>query len=91
VGERIGKKHMTYAQGACAEVATVMTICGAEVLETPVSTSHVLSSGVAGSMVGNRSGLQRGTVIKLVVTWLLTVPASVALSGGLFWLFRYVS
>jgi PiT family inorganic phosphate transporter len=91
VGERIGKKHMTYAQGACAEVATVMTICGAEVLETPVSTSHVLSSGVAGSMVGNRSGLQRGTVIKLVVAWLLTVPASVALSGGLFWLFRYVS
>jgi PiT family inorganic phosphate transporter len=91
VGERIGKKRMTYAQGACAEVATVLTICGAEMLETPVSTSHVLSSGVAGSMVGNRSGLQRGTVVRLIVTWVLTVPASVALSACLFWVFRYVA
>ena len=63
------------------------TIMAADVFGMPVSTTHVLSSGVAGTMAANRSGLNMGTVRNLLMAWLLTLPASIALSGGLYWLF----
>jgi len=88
VGERIGKTHLTYAQGASAEIVAMATIGAAEMYGLPVSTTHVLSSGVAGTMVANHSGLQWATVRNLLMAWVLTLPVSIALSGGLFWLLR---
>lgn len=90
VGEKIGKSHLTYGQGACAEMVAMGTIGAADVFGLPVSTTHVLSSGVAGTMAANRSGLQWSTVRNLLMAWVLTLPASIILSGGLFWLFRQV-
>jgi len=90
VGERIGKDHLTYAQGAAAELTAMATIGAADAFGLPVSTTHVLSSGVAGTMAANRSGLQWGTVRSLVMAWVLTLPISIALSGTLFWLFSKV-
>jgi PiT family inorganic phosphate transporter len=90
VGERIGKTHLTYAQGASAEIVAMATIGAAEMYGLPVSTTHVLSSGVAGTMVANHSGLQWETVRNLVMAWVLTLPVSIALAGGLFWLLRSI-
>ncbi|KVP68709.1 nuclease PIN [Burkholderia ubonensis] len=90
VGEKIGKQHLTYGQGASAELVAMLTIGAADVYGLPVSTTHVLSSGVAGTMAANGSGLQWGTVRGLVLAWVLTLPASIALAGGLYWLFRSV-
>jgi PiT family inorganic phosphate transporter len=88
VGERIGKTHLTYAQGACAELVAMVTIGAADAYGLPVSTTHVLSSGVAGTMVANRSGLQWATVRNLLMAWVLTLPVSICLAGGLYWLLR---
>jgi inorganic phosphate transporter, PiT family len=88
VGERIGKTHMTYAQGASAEIVAMATIGAAELYGLPVSTTHVLSSGVAGTMVANHSGLQWATVRNLLMAWVLTLPVSIALAGSLYWLLR---
>jgi PiT family inorganic phosphate transporter len=88
VGERIGKTHLTYAQGASAELVAMATIGAAELYGLPVSTTHVLSSGVAGTMVANHSGLQWTTVRNLLMAWVLTLPVSIALAGGLYWLLR---
>jgi PiT family inorganic phosphate transporter len=88
VGEKIGKTHLTYAQGASAEIVAMATIGAAELYGLPVSTTHVLSSGVAGTMVANHSGLQWATVRNLLMAWVLTLPVSIALAGGLYWLFR---
>jgi inorganic phosphate transporter, PiT family len=88
VGERIGKDHLTYAQGASAELTAMATIGAADAFGLPVSTTHVLSSGVAGTMAANRSGLQWATVRNLLMAWVLTLPASILLSGTLFWLFN---
>jgi PiT family inorganic phosphate transporter len=90
VGERIGKTHLTYAQGASAEIVAMATIGAAEMYGLPVSTTHVLSSGVAGSMVANHSGLQWATVRNLLMAWVLTLPVSIALAAGLYWLLRNV-
>jgi inorganic phosphate transporter, PiT family len=90
VGERIGKTHLTYAQGASAEIVAMATIGAAELYGLPVSTTHVLSSGVAGTMVANHSGLQWSTVRNLLMAWVLTLPVSIALAGGLYWLLRTV-
>jgi PiT family inorganic phosphate transporter len=90
VGERIGKTHLTYAQGASAELVAMATIGAAEMYGLPVSTTHVLSSGVAGTMVANHSGLQWATVRNLLMAWVLTLPVSIALAGGLYWLLRTV-
>jgi PiT family inorganic phosphate transporter len=90
VGEKIGKNHLTYAQGACAELVAMSTIAAADVFGLPVSTTHVLSSGVAGTMAANRSGLQAATVRNLLLAWVLTLPAAIMLSGGLYWLLRQV-
>jgi PiT family inorganic phosphate transporter len=89
VGERIGKTHLTYAQGASAEIVAMATIGAAELYGLPVSTTHVLSSGVAGTMVANHSGLQWATVRNLLMAWVLTLPVSIALAGSLYWLLRH--
>jgi phosphate/sulfate permease len=81
VAERIGKTHMTYAQGAAAELITAITVAGASYLKLPVSTTHVLSSGIAGTMVANRSGIQRKTIEKILLAWVLTLPCCMLLSG----------
>jgi PiT family inorganic phosphate transporter len=79
VGERIGKDHLTYAQGAAAELTAMATIGAADAFGLPVSTTHVLSSGVAGTMFANKSGLQWGTVRNLLAAWVLTLPVSILL------------
>ena len=90
VGEKIGKTHLTYAQGASAELVAAVTIAAADIYGLPVSTTHVLSSGVAGTMAANRSGLQMATVRNLLMAWVLTMPAAILLSGSLFWVFAKV-
>ena len=89
VGERIGKTHLSYAQGASAELVAMMTIGAADGFGLPVSTTHVLSSGVAGAMAANRSGLQLSTLRNLAVAWILTLPVSILLSALLYWLFSH--
>lgn len=88
VGEKIGKTHLTYAQGASAELVAMCTIGMADVLGMPVSTTHVLSSGVAGTMAANKSGLQMSTIRSIALAWILTLPVAVLLSSGFFLLFR---
>jgi PiT family inorganic phosphate transporter len=87
VGEKIGKSHLTYAQGASAETVAMLTIGAADMFGLPVSTTHVLSSGVAGTMVANGGGLQMKTIRNLLMAWVLTLPAAIVLSGSLYWLF----
>ena len=84
VGEKIGKEHLTYAQGASAEIVAMGTIFAADNLGLPVSTTHVLSSGIAGTMAANRSGLQMDTLRNLLLAWVLTLPVCVLLGAGLF-------
>jgi PiT family inorganic phosphate transporter len=91
VGEKIGKEHLTYAQGACAELVAMATISAADTWGLPVSTTHVLSSGVAGTMAANKSGLQFATIRNIAAAWVFTLPAAALLSGSLFWLFRHFS
>jgi inorganic phosphate transporter, PiT family len=88
VGEKIGKDHLTYGQGAAAEITAMFTIGAADWFGLPVSTTHVLSSGVAGTMAANKTGLQWSTVRNLAMAWVLTLPVSICLSGMLFWMFR---
>jgi PiT family inorganic phosphate transporter len=90
VGEKIGKTHLTYAQGASAELVAMLTIGAADLYGLPVSTTHVLSSGVAGTMAANRSGLQMSTIRNLATAWVLTLPAAILLSGSLYWLFVHL-
>jgi PiT family inorganic phosphate transporter len=85
VGEKIGKDHLTYAQGASAEIVAAITIIAADQLHLPVSTTHVLSSGVAGTMVANGSGLQWSTIRNIAMAWVCTLPAAALLSASLFW------
>jgi PiT family inorganic phosphate transporter len=87
VGEKIGKSHLTYAQGAAAEVVAASTIGVADYMGLPVSTTHVLSSGVAGTMAANGSGLQSSTVRNLMLAWVLTLPIAITLSATLYYLF----
>ena len=91
VGEKIGKEHLTYAQGACAELVAMGTIMAADNFGLPVSTTHVLNSGVAGTMAANRSGLQFSTIRNIAAAWVFTLPVAALLSGSLFWLFRQMS
>jgi PiT family inorganic phosphate transporter len=84
VGEKIGKSHLSYAQGASAELVAMATIAAADIAGLPVSTTHVLSSGVAGAMAANHSGLQMETVRNLLLAWVLTLPVCVLLGATLF-------
>jgi PiT family inorganic phosphate transporter len=90
IGEKIGKTHLTYAQGAAAELVAMVTIGAADMFGLPVSTTHVLSSGVAGTMAANHSGLQMRTLRNLLMAWVLTLPAAILLSGALYWVFRQI-
>src|SRR6202043_1888936 len=91
VGEKIGKDHLTYGQGAAAEITAMVTIGAADWFGLPVSTTHVLSSGIAGTMAANHTGLQWGTVRNLLMAWVLTLPVSMMLAGLLFWTFTRLS
>ena len=86
VGERIGKHHMTYGQGMSAELVAMTTIAAADGFGLPVSTTHVLNSAVAGTMVANKTGLNFATVKTILSAWIFTLPATICLSGALFWL-----
>jgi PiT family inorganic phosphate transporter len=88
VGEKIGQQRLTYGQGASAEMVAMLTIGAADVFGLPVSTTHVLSSGVAGTMVTSGSGLQWNTVRSLLLAWVLTLPASIGLAAILYWALR---
>jgi PiT family inorganic phosphate transporter len=85
VGEKIGKTHLTYAQGACAEITAAADGYG-----LPVSTTHVLSSGIAGTMASNGSGLQWSTIRNIALAWVLTLPAATMISGFSYWTFSQV-
>jgi len=87
VGEKIGNQHLTYGQGAAAEIVAMATIELADRFGLPISTTHVLSSGVAGTMVANGYGLRLETVRNLVLAWVLTLPVTMVLSAVSFWLF----
>jgi PiT family inorganic phosphate transporter len=91
VGEKIGKEHLTYAQGASAGLVAMGTIFAATRFGLPVSTTHILSSGVAGTMTANGSGLRLSTVRNIAAVWIFTLPAAALLSGLLYWLFRAIS
>jgi len=90
VGEKIGKTHLTYAQGASAELVAAATILAAEQYGLPVSTTHILSSGVAGTMAANGSGLQWSTIGSIAAAWVLTLPAAMTLAGGLYFILRHL-
>jgi PiT family inorganic phosphate transporter len=90
VGEKIGKSHLTYSQGASAELVAAATIFAADSYGLPVSTTHVLSSGVAGTMAANGSGLQLVTLRNIALAWVLTLPAAMTLSGSLYYVFSHV-
>ena len=90
VGEKIGKTHLTYAQGASAELVAAATIAAADNFGLPVSTTHVLSSGVAGAMAANGSGLQVSTIRNMVMAWVLTLPVAILLSGTLYLIFSRI-
>ena len=86
IGEKIGKKGMTYAQGMSAQMTAAVSIGLASYTGMPVSTTHVLSSSVAGTMIVDGGGLQRKTVTNILMAWVFTLPASILLSGGLYWI-----
>ena len=90
VGEKIGKTHLTYGQGAAAELVAMGTIFAADNYGLPVSTTHVLSSGVAGTMAANGSGLQLSTLRNIAMAWVLTLPAAMLLSGSLYYIFSHI-
>jgi len=90
VGEKIGKTHLSYGQGASAEITAMLTIGAADVYGLPVSTTHVLSSGVAGTMAANGSGVQMNTIRNLLLAWVLTLPSAIMLSAFLYWAFSNI-
>lgn len=91
IAEKIGKTHLTYAQGAAAETVAAVTIALADVFHAPVSTTQVLSSGIAGTMWANKSGIQLSTVRKILIAWVLTLPMAILLGGLLFFLGVWIS
>jgi phosphate/sulfate permease len=91
IAEKIGKTHLTYAQGAAAETVAAVTIGLADVFHAPVSTTQVLSSGIAGTMWANKSGIQLGTIRKILIAWVLTLPMAILLGGLLFFLGVWIS
>ena len=91
VGERIGKEHLTYAQGASAGLIAMGTIFAADNFGLPVSTTHILSSGVAGTMAANGNGLRFSTVRNIAAGWVFTLPAAALLSGALYFFFRHLA
>jgi len=91
VGEKIGKTHLTYGMGAAAELMAASTILLAQFKGMPVSTTHILSSGVAGAMAGNGSGVQVSTVRNIALAWVTTLPAAMAIAGVLYFIFLHIA
>jgi len=91
VGEKIGRRPLNYAQGASSQMVAMVTIGLADVLGLPVSTTHVLSSGVTGTMVANGVGLEYGTLRNIALAWILTLPVTIFLGGTLFLLFHWLA
>jgi len=90
VGEKIGKTHLTYAQGAAAEMIAAVLIFVGDQYHLPLSTTHILSSGVAGTMAANGSGLQMSTLRSIALAWVMTLPAAMAIAGSLYFIFRHL-
>lgn len=92
IGEKIGKTHLTYAQGASSELIAAITIGLSTWFKLPVSTTHILSSGIAGSMVASKgvTNLKTGTIKTILSAWILTLPVTICMSASLFLLFRYI-
>lgn len=92
IGEKIGKTHLTYAQGASAEICAAATIGVSTGFGLPVSTTQVLSSGIAGTMVasGGVKNLQKGTIKNIALAWILTLPVTFVLGAVLFYLLRII-
>ncbi len=90
VAEKIGKAHLTYAQGAAAEITAAATIALADMIHMPVSTTQVLSSGVAGTMVANKSGVQGSTIKKIILAWFLTFPAVMTMSATFYFVGHFI-
>jgi PiT family inorganic phosphate transporter len=86
LGERLGNQHLVPAQGASAELAAACVIGFAGVTGYPVSTTHVVTGGIAGTMVGQGGGLQKSTAWQIAAAWALTLPATILVSGGLFYI-----
>ena len=93
IGEKIGKTHLTYAQGASAEIVAASTIAASTYLGLPVSTTHVLSSGIAGAMFasGGVNNLEKSMITKILLAWVLTLPVCITMSGTLFLIFRSIT
>ncbi len=90
VGEKIGKTHFNYGQGASAELVAMVTLLAADQYGLPVSTTHVLSSGVAGTMAANGSGVQTETIRNIVLAWVPTLPCAILSSGTLYLIFSRI-
>jgi len=91
LGEKIGKTHLSYAQGASAELVAATTIGLSSWFGLPVSTTHVLTSGIAGTMVAKKKkNLKMKTVRNIAIAWVVTIPVTITLSAGLFLLFRLI-
>ena len=86
LGERLGKIHLTPAQGASAEIVSAVLIGTAGFTGLPVSTTHIVTSGIAGTMVTSGAGLQYGMVSRILVAWVLTLPITIMIAGGLYYL-----
>ena len=91
VGEKIGKTHLSYGMGAAAEIMAASTILMADYLKMPVSTTHILSSGVAGTMVADGAGLQGSTIRNIALAWITTLPAAMAIAGVFYWIFLSIA
>ena len=92
IGEKIGKEKLTYAQGTVASLMTAVTISSASHLGLPVSTTHILSSGVAGTMghEHGKNGLQGDTIKSILMAWVLTLPVSTVLAGTIFFILQWI-
>jgi len=92
IGEKIGKSGFDYSQGFIAQLVSTGTIGFSTMLNLPVSTTHIVSSSVMGTMFakGGRENIQRKTIVNILLAWGLTLPVSIGLSAGLYWLFLQV-
>ena len=86
LGERLGKVHLTPAQGASAEVVSALLIGTAGFTGLPVSTTHIVTSGIAGTMVSARAGLKFGMISRIVIAWLITLPVTISIAAGMYYL-----
>jgi PiT family inorganic phosphate transporter len=86
LAERLGKLHLTPAQGASAELVSAALISVAGFTGLPVSTTHIVTSGIAGTMVTAGAGLQYNVISRIVIAWALTLPVTIVISGTLYYI-----